>query len=85
MQLVDAYTLTVGAPSLPPGSINDIFVQNPGGLLSGTLPNGRIADFLDVASSNQFCSQVTKLVAGGITAGVGGGNYGFLYNAFQFP
>ena len=35
-----------------------------------------IADFLDVISSNQFYSQVTKLVANGITAGVGGGLYG---------
>ena len=47
----------------------------PGGL-SGTLPNGFIADFTDVPSNNQFYLYVTRLVASGITAGVGGGFYG---------
>jgi len=76
VNVTDAHTLTLLTPSLPAGSINDIVVSNPGGGLSGTLPNGWIADFLDVASGNQFYSQVTKLVADGITAGVGGGLYG---------
>lgn len=74
--LVDAHTLSILVPVLPAGSINNVFVQNPGGGLSGTLPNGRIADFLDVSSGNPFYAYVTKLVADGITAGVGGGNYG---------
>ena len=33
-------------------------------------------NFNDVPTGHQFYSQVTKLVANGITAGVGGGNYG---------
>jgi hypothetical protein len=74
--LVDGNTLSLVVPVLPPGTINDVFVQNPGGGLSGTLPKGRIADFLDVPSSNTFYSFVTKLVGSGITAGIGGGNYG---------
>jgi hypothetical protein len=74
--LVDANTLSIEVPVLPSGTINDVFVQNPGAGLSGTLPNGRIADFLDVNSSNTFYSYVTKLVASGITAGVGDGFYG---------
>ena len=73
---VDENTLSITVPVLPSGTINDVFVQNPGGGLSGTLPKGRIADFLDVSSGNTFYSYVTKLVANGITAGVGSGNYG---------
>jgi hypothetical protein len=73
---VDVNTLSVEVPILTPGTINDVFVQNPGGGLSGTLPKGRIADFLDVPAANNFYAFVTKLVANAITAGVGGGNYG---------
>ncbi len=72
----DANTITANIPALPAGSINSVVVQNPGGGLSGTLPNGWIAYFNDVLPGNQFLTQVTKLVANGITAGVGGGNYG---------
>ncbi len=42
---------------------------------AGTLPNGWIANFLDVPSG-QFYFYVTTLVRNAITAGVGGGNYG---------
>jgi hypothetical protein len=73
---VDENTLSISTPILQPGTINDVFVQNPGGGLSGTLPKGRIADFLDVPAANNFYTYVTKLVANAITAGVGGGNYG---------
>jgi hypothetical protein len=76
VSLVDAHTLSISVPQLPPGTINDVFVQNPGGGLSGTLPKGRISDFNDVSSGNDFYTYVTKLVASGITAGVGNGNYG---------
>jgi len=76
VEFVDENTLTIATPILSPGTINDVFVQNPGGGLSGILRNGRIADFLDVTSSNNFYTYVTKLVANGITAGVGGGLYG---------
>ena len=73
---VDENTLSISTPILTPGTINDVFVQNPAGGLSGVLPKGRIADFLDVSSGNSFYPYVTTLVANGITAGVGGGNYG---------
>ena len=43
---------------------------------AGTLPNGWIADFLDVPGTQQFYAYVTTLVRNAITAGVGGGNYG---------
>jgi len=68
-------TITLTTPSLPPGSLNDIVVTNTDGSV-GTLPNGWIADFLDVPSGGQFYSFVTTLVRNTITVGVGGGNYG---------
>ncbi len=43
---------------------------------SGTLPNGWVADFLDVPANTLFHPFVTTLVRNAITAGVGGGNYG---------
>ena len=76
VDVTDANTLTMSTPHLQAGTINNIVVSNPGGGLSGTLPNGFIADFLDVSSGNTFYSYVTKLVGSGITAGVGGGFYG---------
>ena len=67
--------ITATTPSLPPGSLNDIIVTNTDGS-AGTLPNGWIADFLDVPGNNQFHTYVTTLVRNAITAGVGNGNYG---------
>jgi hypothetical protein len=67
--------ITATTPSLEPGSLNDVTVDNPDGS-SGTLPNGWVADFLDVSPLNLFYQFVTTLVRNQITAGVGGGNYG---------
>jgi hypothetical protein len=67
--------ITATTPARPPGSLNNITVTNTD-QTTGTLPNGWIADFLDVASNNQFYTFVTTLVRNAITAGVGGGNYG---------
>src|SRR5262249_45972416 len=72
----DAHNILCNIPALPAGSINAVVVQNLGAGLSGTLPNGWIVFFNDVPPGNQFLTQVTQLVANGITAGVGGGNYG---------
>jgi len=71
----DYNNMTMTTPSLAPGSLNDVVVTNTDGS-SGTLPNGWIADFLDVPGSQQFYSFVTTLVRNKITVGVGGGNYG---------
>ena len=68
-------TITANIPALPAGSINALTVANPGGGASGTLPNAWIANFNDIPGS-QFYTQITSLVANGITAGVGGGIYG---------
>ena len=43
---------------------------------SGTLSKGYVTDFNDVPQNQTFHAFVTTLVSNGITAGVGGGNYG---------
>ncbi len=68
-------TITATTPALPPGSANDLVVTNTDGT-NGTLVKAFVADFLDVPSTNQFYSYVTKLVSNAITAGIGGGLYG---------
>jgi hypothetical protein len=81
VDVVDESTITLTTPSLPPGSLNNIVVTNTDGTV-GTLPNGWIADFLDVPGG-QFYSFVTTLVRNAITAGVGGGNYGPTQNTLR--
>jgi hypothetical protein len=61
-------------PALSPGGVYDVTVTNPGGL-AGTLHNGYVSRFSDVAFNDLFDLLISKLVAGGITAGCGGGNY----------
>jgi hypothetical protein len=72
---VDDHTLTTTSPALAPGSVNDVVVMTTDGTV-GTLSKGWVADFLDVAGSQQFYSFVTTLVSNALTAGVGGGDYG---------
>lgn len=61
-------------PSLAPGNVYDIVLTNPSGL-SGTLRNGYVSRFSDVLALSLFDSAIAKLVAAGVTAGCGGGNY----------
>jgi hypothetical protein len=72
---VDDHTLTASTPSFPPGTAQDIVVTTPDGTV-GTLVKGWVSDFLDVPSGTPFHPFVTTLVSNGITAGVGGGDYG---------
>ena len=62
-------------PAFRPGTVHDVVATTPDGT-TGTLVKGWVADFLDVPGGHQFHSFVTTLVSNGITAGVGGGNYG---------
>ncbi|HEX4438845.1 MAG TPA: S-layer homology domain-containing protein [Thermoanaerobaculia bacterium] len=72
---VDSATqITASTPALAPGTINDVVVTNPDAT-AGTITGGWISDFLDVPDTNIFYSYVTRLVANGVTAGCGGGNY----------
>jgi len=61
-------------PSLTPGTVYDIVLDNPSGL-SGTLHNGYVSRFLDVGPYTLFDRLIAQLVANGVTAGCGGGNY----------
>jgi len=71
----DYNTITITTPNLLPGTLHDVSVTNTDGS-AGTLPNGWIADFLDVPGNHPFYSYVTTLVRNAITAGVGNGSYG---------
>jgi parallel beta-helix repeat protein len=71
----DDHTLHATMPAFAPGTAQDVVVTTPDAT-TGTLIKGWVANFLDVPGSHQFYAFVTKLVSNGITAGVGGGNYG---------
>jgi hypothetical protein len=58
------------------GGVYDVTVTNPSGL-TGTILQGWITDFADVPPADPFFPFIQKLVAAGITAGVGGGSYGY--------
>jgi hypothetical protein len=66
--------ITAWAPPLSPGTLNDLSVTNPGNI-TGTLPKGWVADFLDVPQANFFHGDIEKIFRNGITTGCGGGNY----------
>ncbi len=68
------FELDFVGPSLSPGGVYDVVVTNPGGL-SGTLRNGYVSRFSDVTFQNLFDRPIANLVAAGVTAGCGGGNY----------
>jgi S-layer homology domain len=62
-------------PALAPGEVYDVTVTNPSGL-SGTIYNAYVSRFNDVLDSSLFDDAISRLVAGEITVGIGGGNYG---------
>lgn len=69
-----ATDLTATTPALAPGTVNDVLVVNPDQRY-GLLLRGFATDFLDVANSNPFSSDIIRVLRAGITAGCGGGNY----------
>ena len=64
-------SLRFDAPALPAGSIHDVTVTNPSGLVGG-MPRGYVSMFADVSG---FAVYIASLVANGLTAGCGGPNY----------
>jgi len=72
---VNDHSLTATAPAFEPGTFHDVVATTADGT-TGTLVNGWVSDFLDVAGGHQFYSFVTTLVSNAITVGVGGGLYG---------
>ncbi len=74
--LVQSSTQVEGrTPALQAGQLSDVTLTNLDGS-AGTLSKGYVTDFNDVPLNHQFHGFVTTLVSNGITAGVGGGNYG---------
>jgi len=67
--------ISARTPALPAGTLANVVVTNPSGII-GTLSSGYVANFNDVPQNNTFHPFVTTLVRNGITAGIGGGNYG---------
>ena len=69
--------ISARTPALPAGTLANVVVTNPGpNGVTGTLSSGYVANFNDVPQNNTFHPFVTTLVRNGITAGIGGGNYG---------
>lgn len=67
-------------PPLSPGTLNDVVVTNPASaasspLDSALLPDGWLADFVDVPQGDPLQPFVESLVRNGITAGCGAGAY----------
>ena len=73
--VMDASTLTATMPPRPAGSLNDVTVTNGNGA-TGTLPNGWLANFLDVPGGQMFYDFVVRLVRAGVSGGIGSGLYG---------
>ncbi len=73
--VTDSAHIAATVPALTAGKLDDVTVTNPS-LLSGTLPKGWFADFLDVPQANLFHADVEKIFRQGITTGCGDGtNY----------
>ncbi len=75
LNAVDYGTLTGTMPALPAGAVYDVVASNPpnGGY---SLEKAWLSDFLDVPAGHPFHDYVVGLVTNGVSAGVGGGNFG---------
>jgi len=62
------------APSLSPGTLNDVVVVNPGGG-SALEPRAWFAEFLDVPSSHPAFLAVEKVFRNSVASGCGSGRY----------
>jgi hypothetical protein len=73
-EVVDGATIDAAAPTLPPGTLNDLTVTNPD-TSSVTVPDAWFSDFLDVPQTDIFHAYVEKIFRLGITAGCASGVY----------
>jgi hypothetical protein len=73
VNVVNAGKIDYTTPALPPGSANDVVVNNPSGS-SGTLRRAYVASFND-ADGIGFDDVIATLVANQVTAGCGTGIY----------
>ena len=75
VSVTDSGHVAATVPAQTAGTLDDVAVTNPGPL-TGILPKGWFADFLDVPPANLFHTDVEKIFRLGITAGCGDGtNY----------
>jgi IPT/TIG domain/S-layer homology domain len=75
VNVMNPETITATMPARPAGSLNTVTVTNPNGT-TGALPNGWLADFVDVPGGQLFYDFVVQLVRNGVSGGIGGGLYG---------
>ena len=75
VQVLDSTFLTGAMPALSPGTVYDVAATNPP-LGADSLPSAWLSDFLDVPAGHALHQYVVSLVTNGISAGVGGGNFG---------
>ena len=67
--------ITTSSPPLFPGTLADVLVANTDGT-SSVLPEGWLADYLDVPAADQFHPYVETLVRHHVAVGIGGGLFG---------
>ncbi|HKD19691.1 MAG TPA: IPT/TIG domain-containing protein [Thermoanaerobaculia bacterium] len=77
---LDPTRIVILTPILLPGSLNDVVITNPVTFALtpaavASLPQGWLADFLDVSGADPFHPGVEAVFRNGITAGCGAGNY----------
>ncbi len=72
---VNDHQLTTTSSAFPAGTSHNVVATTQDGTM-GTMIKGWVSNFLDVDGSHIFRSFVNTLVSNGITAGIGGGNFG---------
>jgi len=72
--IVTPSQISATTPTLPAGTLDDVVVITPDSV-TGTIPRGFFADFLDVPQTHDFHAFVESIFRAGITAGCGGGDY----------
>jgi IPT/TIG domain len=77
---LDPTRIVILTPILLPGTVNDVVITTPVTFalnlsLAASLPQGWLADFLDVPQTDLFHPSVEAVFREGVTAGCGGGNY----------
>ena len=72
--VVTSTSVTATTPDLSPGTLNDVLIANPDST-TGTIPQGFLADFLDVPQTDLFHDDVASIFRAGVTAGCGNGEF----------
>lgn len=73
--VADGANISAKTPLLPPGTLQDVMVDNPDNTRGGLL-HALFVDFLDVPQADVFHLFVEKVVRNGVAAGLPDGNFG---------